>query len=76
MAKQKKHLPMTIFIGPIGGARQKIEHEHCLLEVVDRYKDGRPRMLELIPLDNEVECGKEHTYITAYIPKPYLEKEA
>lgn len=73
--KKKQQLPMTIFIGPTGGGREKVEHERCLIEIVDRYKDGRPRMMELIPLDAEIECGKEHTYIAAYIPRAYLERE-
>jgi hypothetical protein len=73
--KKKRALPMTIFVGPTGNGKQKVEHERCLLEVIEHYKDGKPRMLELMRLDDEIDVSENRIFISAYIPKTQLERE-
>lgn len=67
-----------IFIGPTKDRLKKIEHEHCLLEVIDWYKNGTPRLLELIPIESVLEVGGEackRRFITASIPKCYIDEK-
>lgn len=72
----EKILPERIFVGPSKDGRSKVEHERCLFEVIEWYKNGTPRMIELIPLDVVLEVGpgaENRRFITGYVPKYYLD---
>lgn len=66
-----RKLPNMIFVGPIQGGRDKVQHKRCLAEVTEFDEYGNPRMLRLLR-DLEQVDEKASCFVTLYVPVAYL----